>query len=151
MKKVSLDYETMIQTALRGVVRNSLSIVQKNGLPSNHHFYITFITNHPKVKMPEYLFEEYPEEITIVLQHEFWDLEVSSSGFSVTLCFNDKNENLYVPYDAVISFVDPSVKFGLQFVPIIEDETLENDANEKKEGKEEQKDNVVIVDFSKKK
>lgn len=151
MKKVSLDYETMIQTALRGVVRNSLSIVQKNGLPSNHHFYITFTTNHPKVKMPEYLFAEYPDEITIVLQHEFWDLEVGSGGFSVTLCFNDKNENLYVPYDAVTSFVDPSVKFGLQFVPIIDDDTLENDNSDKKDATEEKKDNVVVVDFSKKK
>lgn len=112
------DYENLVQNALRKVVCSTMQDVSKNGLPSDHHFYITFDTTHSGVDLPDYLREEYPDEMTIVLQHEFWDLDVDSEGFQVTLCFDDTNERIEIPFNALISFVDPSVKFGLQFTPI---------------------------------
>ena len=112
-----LDYESIVQKALRGAVKESLEIIRDNGFSGSHHFYITFETNRTDVIMPDFLREKHPEEITIVLQHQFWDLKVDHKGFSVNLSFNDKQENIKVPYSAIISFLDPSVKFGLQFVP----------------------------------
>jgi hypothetical protein len=122
-KKSYIDYEQLVQKALRSVVRESLLFATKKGLPGNHHFYIAFATDHPGVDLPDYLKEQYSEEITIVLQHEFWDLVVEEDRFSVTLCFNDIHERLLIPFDAIISFVDPAVKFGLQFTPSIGEET----------------------------
>lgn len=118
--KISLiDYEQLVQDSLRNVIRTVLSNTAKSGLIGSHHFYISFATNHPDVDIPNFLKEEYPEEVTIVLQYEFWDLEVENDFFSVTLCFNNIDERLTIPFSAVISFVDPSVKFGLQFTPSI--------------------------------
>ncbi len=111
------DYEAIVQKALRGAVKESLEEVRDNGFAGAHHFYITFQTNRADVEMPDFLREKHPEEITIVLQHQFWDLKVTDKGFSVNLSFNDKHETLVVPYTAIVSFLDPSVKFGLQFVP----------------------------------
>lgn len=111
------DYEAIVQKALRSAVHEALMEVQNNGFSGSHHFYITFQTNRADVQMPDFLREKHPEEITIVLQHQFWDLKVTEAGFSVNLSFNDKHETLIVPYTAIISFLDPSVKFGLQFVP----------------------------------
>lgn len=113
----TLNYDQLIQEALRGVVRKSLEAVAKEGLPGNHHFYISFRTDRQDVKMPEHLREKHPSEVTIVLQHQFWDLEVQAKGFGVSLSFNGAQERLYIPYAALVSFMDPSVKFGLQFVP----------------------------------
>lgn len=121
MAKDPLDYEAMVQAALREVVFKTISYTVKNGLPGNHHYYITFATEHPGVEIPDYLRDQYGDEVTIVLQYEFWDLAADENGFSVTLCFDDAHEKLYVPYTAILSFVDPSVKFGLQFSPIIEE------------------------------
>lgn len=118
MKKFEgIDYEALVQNALRDVVIQSLKLTSQHGLVDEHHFYISFLTDFPGVQMPDYLREEYPDEITIVLQFEYWDLKVEDKSFSVTLCFNDQNENLVVPFQAITSFVDPSVKFGLQFTP----------------------------------
>jgi hypothetical protein len=117
VKKTIIDYEELVQNALRSVVRHVLDQAVKKGLPGNHHFYISFATDHPGVDLPDYLRDLYPEDITIVLQHEFWDLVVEDKKFSVTLCFNDVHERLTIPFDAIISFVDPSIKFGLQFTP----------------------------------
>ncbi len=114
-----MDYEAMVQKALRGVVKESLQHMQENGLEGDHHYYVTFATDHPQAKIPEKIIEQYGDELTIVLQYEYWDLEVGERGFSVTLCFDEDNQNIYIPYSALISFVDPSVKFGLQFTPII--------------------------------
>lgn len=111
------DYELMVQNALRSVVRDALSYVEKNGLPGSHHFYITFETSRSDVKIPDFLRQKHPEEVTIVLQHQFWDLKIDDKGFGVSLSFNDVHEAIYVPYAAIISFLDPSVKFGLQFIP----------------------------------
>jgi hypothetical protein len=111
------DYDEMVQAALRGVVRNALQQAGKEGLSGRHHFYITFESTRPDVKVPEYLRKQHPEEITIVLQHQFWDLKADDKGFSVLLSFNEVQERIEVSYAALISFLDPSVKFGLQFEP----------------------------------
>jgi hypothetical protein len=109
-----IDYEAMVQTALRDVVKKAIG----------HHFYVTFATDHPGVVMPDYLRDQYGDEITIVLQYEFWDLLADTKGFYVTLCFDDAHEKLYIPYSGLLSFVDHSVKFGLQFNPV-NDEPIE--------------------------
>jgi uncharacterized protein len=111
-----LNYERMIDDALRGVVRRVLaSVVEKKSLPGAHHFLITFKTDYPGVDMPDYLRERYPDTISIMLQYEFWNLEVDEQGFSVGLSFNDKQEMLTVPFGAVTGFVDPFAKFRLEF------------------------------------
>jgi hypothetical protein len=116
-KATTFDYENLVQESLRNVIKETLATVVKDGLPGKHHFYISFKTDYPGVDLPDYLREEYPDDITIVLQYEFWDLEVGDKAFNVTLCFNDVHERLTIPFGAVVSFVDPSVKFGLQFTP----------------------------------
>ena len=108
----------MVETALRGVVREALACTAANGLPGNHHFYITFHAHFPGVSLPEYLLDEYPEEMTIVLEHQFWDIEVTEEQFSVTLSFKNKPERLTIPFEAITAFADPAVKFGLQFQPV---------------------------------
>jgi len=123
-KITKFDYEHLVQESLRSVVRQSLMQVAKSGLPGNHHFYICFRTDYPGVDLPDYLLEQYPEEITIVLQYEFWDLEVDEEAFYVTLCFNDIHERLAIPFQAIVGFVDPSVKFGLQFSPTIHEKVI---------------------------
>jgi hypothetical protein len=115
MDKDSLQYDKMVEAALRGVVRQALAEVAESGLTGNHHFFITFKTGHPGVHVPAHLEAEFPDEMTIVLQHQFWGLEVGDDAFEVTLGFNDVQERLTVPYAALTAFVDPSVKFGLQF------------------------------------
>ena len=119
-----LGYNEMVETAMRSVVRQALEKASNDGLPGEHHFYITFRTHHPDVVLPEHLRSRYPEEMTIVLQHQFWDLDSDAEGFSVALSFNHKREVLRIPYDALITFADPSVNFGLQFHVDPEDETL---------------------------
>ena len=117
MTEKDLNYDEIVQNALRGVVRDVLGRVSKDGLKGSHHFYVTFQTNRPDVIIPEDLRGKHPEEITVVLQHQFWDLKVDQHKFEVTLSFNDTLEKIVVPFGSLISFLDPSVKFGLQFVP----------------------------------
>lgn len=105
----------MVEAALRTVVRDVLGRLERHEVPDPHHFYITFRTGHPGVEMPDFLFARYPREMTIVLQHQYWDLNAGEDGFGVTLSFNDKPENLYIPYEAIKVFADPGVEFGLQF------------------------------------
>lgn len=111
----NIDYEALAQDAMRGVVRAVLSRVAKTGLPGEHHFYIAFNTQAPGVIISKRLKEKYPEEMTIVLQHRFWDLIVSDERFEVKLTFDSIPERLAVPYRAVKVFFDPSVPYGLQF------------------------------------
>jgi len=115
MSEEALKYDMMVEEALRGVVRKALRQAAAHGLPGNNHFYITFKTRHPEVEVPVYLTEKYPDEMTIVLQYQFWDLEVREDDFEVMLSFNDKRERLFIPFAAITGFADPSVKFGLQF------------------------------------
>jgi hypothetical protein len=115
MGKDALRYDQMVEEALRGVVRRALAEVAERGLPGAHHFYITFDTDHPGVLLSDTLRARYPEEMTIVLQHQFWGLEVEDTAFAVTLSFNDRQERIHVPLEAVTAFADPAVKFGLRF------------------------------------
>jgi len=115
-----LDYERMVDDALRSVMVRSLRHVAAHGLSGDHHFYITFRTDHPNAVVGKELKARYPEEITIVIQHQFWDLNVGEDAFSVALSFNQSPQTLHVPYAAVTAFVDPSVKFGLQFKPAMD-------------------------------
>lgn len=110
-----IDYDGEVQNALRGVVRSVLKTVEEEGLPGDHHFYIAFRTGSPGVHLPAYLVSRFPEEMTIVLQHEYWGLKVFDDYFEVGLNFNQKPELLTIPFDAVAGFVDPSVQFALQF------------------------------------
>src|SRR6266849_5036804 len=109
------QYEKMVEAALRGVVRDALQRAAREGMRSAHHFYIGFATQMPGVVIPDHLRSRYPDEMTIVLQHQFWDLEITEEGFSVTLSFQKQLERLVVPFAAVRSFADPSVNFALEF------------------------------------
>jgi hypothetical protein len=116
-----IRYDLLAQQALRGVVRTVLMDIAKKGIPGEHHFYITFDTGAEGVRLSQRLREKYPEEMTIVLQHQFWDLVVSEASFEVGLAFGGVAERLLVPFDAIKSFFDPSVQFGLQFEQASED------------------------------
>ena len=110
-----IDYASLVEKALLRVVHDVLGTVAEQGLPGRHHLYITFRTDHPEVVMDDALHARYPNEMTIVLQHEFWGLEVSDEGFCITLSFNNVPQRLEIPFAAVTVFADPSVEFGLQF------------------------------------
>lgn len=110
-----IRYDILTQEALRGVMRKVLGEVARTGLPGNHHFFITFITGAPGVRISTRLRERYPEQMTIVLQFQYWDLKVTDSGFEVGLSFSDIPEKLEIPYSAVRGFYDPSVNFELEF------------------------------------
>ena len=108
-------YDALVDDALRSVVRRVLTQVAETGLPGSHHFYISFRSTDPGVELPEYLRAKYPEEMTIVLQHQYWDLILYDDSFEVTVSFNKRQERIKVPFAALSAFVDPSVRFGLQF------------------------------------
>lgn len=111
----TIDYGNLMHRAMRGLIQNVLIDVAKNGLPGQHHFFITFDTMHPDVEIADWLSDRYPDEMTIVMQHWFENLDVTDEGFAVTLNFGDAPEPLYIPYEAIRTFVDPSVEFGLRF------------------------------------
>ncbi len=110
-----LDYDQLFEEALYGVIRTVLQRIAEEGLPGEHHFYISFRTGASGVVVPDHLRARYPDEMTIVLQHQFWGLKVGEDSFEVTLSFNDAQEQVRVPFAAITSFVDPSLRFGLQF------------------------------------
>ena len=126
-----IDYGNLMHNAMRSLIQDVLAEVKNNGLPGEHHFFITFDTNHAGVEMASWLKDRYPTEITVVMQHWYDDLEVKDDGFSVTLNFGDTPEHLVIPYEAILTFVDPSVEFGLRF-----------ETNEKDEDTDEQKPTV---------
>lgn len=111
----SIDYGNLMHRAMRGLIQSVLEDVAQHGLPGAHHFFITFDTHHPGVEMAEWLRARYPDEMTVVLQHWYEHLDVTDDGFSVTLNFGNSPEPLVIPFDAVRTFVDPSVEFGLRF------------------------------------
>lgn len=129
----TLRYDKMVENALRGVVRDALEEVVKDGLPGDHHFYITFLTDHPGVKIPDYLHERYPGEMTIVLQYQSSDLAVDETNLQVTLSFNNKPEKLIIPLASISIFADPSVNFALQFQPLGELESEDFDFDDEDE------------------
>ena len=112
-----LDYGSIMNHAMRVFVRKVLQKVVENGLPGDHHFFITLDTKHPNIEIAAWLTQRYPDALTIVMQHWYDNLEVGDKGFSVTLNFGDAPESLYIPYDCIITFVDPSVEFGVKFEP----------------------------------
>lgn len=115
MSDDQIRYDILAQEALRGVMRKVLAEVSRTGLPGNHHFFITFLTNAPGVRISSRLRERYPEQMTIVIQFQYWDLKVTDAGFEVGLSFSDTPEKLEVPFSAVRGFYDPSVNFELEF------------------------------------
>ncbi len=115
MASHEIDYQELIEAALRGVVREALQRVVDKGLPGAHHFLISFRTDHPELEMPGSLRRAHPQEMTIVLQHQFWDLVVDEEAFAVTLRFGGEPARLRVPWSALKSFVDPAAEFGLRF------------------------------------
>ncbi len=154
MAEDQMRYDVLTQKALLAVVRDALNVAAKEGLPGEHHFYISFKTEAPGVDISDRLKSQYPEEMTIVLQHQFWDLKVGEDGFSVGLSFDKTPERLVVPYSALVGFFDPSVQFGLQFVPDGEEasetqmDAFEAPATEKKSepGDEDHSGEVVSLD-----
>ncbi|HEX9944605.1 MAG TPA: ClpXP protease specificity-enhancing factor SspB [Thermoanaerobaculia bacterium] len=110
-----IDYAALLQDALRDVVRRALEQVAEHGLPGEHHFYIGFRTDFPGVEAPRFLREQYPEEVTIILQHQFWGLEVTPEAFSLLLSFGGSRQPIRVPFAALTAFADPSADFGLRF------------------------------------
>ncbi|MEX0307083.1 MAG: SspB family protein [Ruegeria sp.] len=110
-----IDYGNLMHTAMRGLIKTVLTGVSETGLPGAHHFFITFDTRYEGVELADWLKQRYPDEMTIVMQHWFENLEVGEEGFSITLNFGDAPEPLYIPYLAIKTFVDPSVEFGLRF------------------------------------
>lgn len=157
-----INYTEMVETALMDVVRNALRHVIQYGLPGDQHFYLTFKTNFPGVSVPAHLAERYKDEMTIVLQHQFWDVVVEPDYFTVDLSFNHKRETLVVPYAALSAFADPSVQFGLQFsvtmpdndaAPVSEKDTEETTTNasvEASKGTEKQGEIITLDAFRKK-
>jgi hypothetical protein len=148
-----IPYDDVVQEALRAVVRRVLGDVALNGLPGDHHFYITFKTRAPGVAIPTHLMERFPDEMTIVLQHKYWDLKVEDDHFEVGLSFSQVPAHLYVPYSAITAFVDPAVDFALQFQVDADVGPEPHDApgNDEPVYEAEDGSNVVTVDFGRKK
>ena len=144
MDITTLSYERMVEDALRGVLRQALRITQAQGLPGQHHFYITFETTHPGVNIAASLKALHPNEMTIVLQHQFWDLQVFEEHFEITLSFSGVQQRLVIPFAAVTAFADPHAKFGLQFhVEFEEQLDAENEDNEDDDAGDPPNDDVV--------
>lgn len=137
----TIDYGNLMHKAMRGLIQTVLTDISENGLPGAHHFFITFDTRHPEVEMAEWLKSRYPEEMTVVIQHWFENLAVTDDGFSITLNFGNSPEPLYIPFDAVHTFVDPSVEFGLRFETQDFDEDEDEDEDE-----EEDEDQAPVVE-----
>ena len=140
MSEDLIRYDILAQDALRGVVKTVLTEVARTGLPGEHHFYITFNTQAPGVRISPRLLEKYPDDMTIVLQHQFWDLQANDQAIEIGLSFDGIPEKLYIPYTAIITFIDPSVHFSLQFEIEMEEE-IEN-PEEQGEGND---DDVLTV------
>ena len=133
-----LPYELWTEQAMRQVMRDAINHVARDGLPPQHHFYITLRTDYPGVVIPPRLRAQYPEEMTVILQHQFWDLTVTEQAFDVGLSFGGITERLGIPFDAITAFVDPSVQFGLQFEEVVEGQMQQAPANPPDKAKEKQ-------------
>lgn len=142
----TIDYGNLMHRAMRGLILEVLRGVERHGLPGEHHFFITFDTRHPSAQLADWLRERYPEEMTVVMQHWYDALSVNDDGFAITLNFGDNPEPLYIPFDAIRTFVDPSVEFGLRFETqdSDEDEDDDDDAAEAEEPRQEAE--VVSLD-----
>lgn len=126
----SIDYGKLMHRAMRGLIQQVLRDVEAHGLPGAHHFFITFDTRDPQVQIADWLKDRYPSEMTVVMQNWYDKLKVTDDGFFVTLNFGDRPEPLYIPYDAIRTFVDPSVEFGLRFETHDSDEADDEDGDD---------------------
>lgn len=126
----SIDYGNLMHRAMRGLIQSVLTEVAEHGLPGAHHFFITFDTTHPEVQIADWLKERYPTEMTVVIQHWYENLAVTDDGFSITLNFGNNPEPMVIPFDALRTFVDPSVEFGLRFETQEQDEEDDEDDTE---------------------
>ncbi|MEK6734651.1 MAG: ClpXP protease specificity-enhancing factor SspB [Pseudomonadota bacterium] len=162
MGKKLIDYSILVDDAMHFIVKKSLQIFAENSFHGDHHFFISFITKYPGVVISEKLHNKYPYEMTIVLQHQFEDLIVREDSFSVSLSFDNQKEKIIIPFASLTAFADPSVKFGLQFRHIEENQTdapikLEKKAKTKissktsKPAAESKNSNVISLDFTNKK
>ncbi|NBZ87849.1 SspB family protein [Stagnihabitans tardus] len=142
----SIDYGNLMHQAMRGLIQTVLEGVARDGLPGSHHFYITFDTNAEGVDLPDWLRSRYPGEMTIVLQHWFDDLQVNAEGFAITLNFGDTPVRMAIPFDAMRTFVDPSVEFGLRFESHAEDDDEEEDDDPEPDPTPPQDAQVVRLD-----
>lgn len=140
-----IRYDLLTQQALRGVVRAVLADTAKKGLPGDHHFYISFETQAEGVRLSDRLRAQYPEDMTIILQHQFWDLSVTDAGFEVGMSFGGIPEKLYIPFAAVTGFFDPSVQFGLQFEEVAEDQAAQDKSAQDKPAQDKSKDNMAKI------
>lgn len=122
MVKDLIRYDLLVQDALKGVVKKVLGDAARHGLQGDHHFYVSFLTGHPGVHLSSRLREKYPQEMTIIIQHQFWDMNVGDNAFEIGLSFSNIPERLHIPYDALTGFFDPSVQFGLKFNSAEEEE-----------------------------
>ena len=141
----TIDYGNLMHRAMRGLIQSVLTDVAEHGLPGAHHFFITFDTKHPDVQMADWLKDRYPTEMTVVLQHWFENLIVTDEGFSITLNFGNNPEPMVIPFDALRTFVDPSVEFGLRFETQEQDEEDEEDIDDIEVEEEPVLQNAEIV------
>ena len=142
-----IDYQKILNQNMISVLKDILKKISKEGLSNNNHLYVTFITNHKKVEIPEWLKKKYPQEMTIVIQYEFYDLEVFKDYFSIVLSFNNLKTKLKIGFDSINSFADPSANFGLQLKKLINKNKEKEDNKNKNKDKLEKKNNVI--NFSK--
>jgi len=145
----SIDYGNLMHRAMRGLIQSVLTDVAENGLPGAHHFFITFDTMHPDVQIADWLKERYPTEMTVVIQHWYENLSVNDDGFSITLNFGNNPEPMVIPFDALRTFVDPSVEFGLRFETQEQDEEDEDEDIEVEAEDEPVRQDAEIVSLDK--
>ena len=134
-----IEYQKILNNNMLNVLKDILFNIKENGLSSNNHLYITFITNHKNVELPNWLKKKYPEEMTIVIQYEYYDLEINKNNFSISLSFNDIKTNLIIDYNSIISFADPSANFGLILKKNISQKKLDKNLD----SKNSKKNNVI--------
>ena len=150
MEKIFIDYGQRINTAILGVIKDILNDLSESKISSNHCFYISFKTKDNGVKISKDLIKEYPSEMTIVLQNQYWDLDVKKNYFSVTLSFNKKKESLEIPFNSITKFYDPFVKFSIQLELNSEKKNIKNKQKNNKKLKNEEKKILTLDDFRKK-
>ena len=134
-----IDYQKILNQNMLNVLKDILKNIKENGLNNNNHLYITFLTNHKNVELPNWIKQKYPEEMTIVIQYEYYDLEISENNFSISLSFSNIKTYLKIDYNAIVSFADPSANFGL----ILQKSKIQKKVNKKLETNISKKDNVI--------
>ena len=134
-----IEYQKILDKNMLNVLKDILINIRDNGLSNNNHLYVTFLTNNKNVELPNWLKQKYPQEMTIIIQYEYYDLEINKNNFSITLSFGDIKTNLKISYDAIISFADPSANFGL----ILQKNKIQKRVNKKLENNKSKKDNVI--------